>query len=199
MTNFEKIFSLVLSDFFYYVAIFLVVYYIYKMDQRGRKAIRERNQKNLNSLTEKATPAAMLDLIYKGNDLAAAGKRLEAIEVYKSALIYSEKSPNTNFKLAKMYSLENDSDNSFMFLSKAVEDGFNDFEMINNDISLIYLRNDSRYREFATNGYKTSKIQKEDGRPLSRLDELGKLSSLYEKGVLTIEEFENEKKKILSN
>jgi tetratricopeptide (TPR) repeat protein len=199
MTNFEKIFSLVLSDFFYYVAIFLVLYYIYKMDQKGRKAIRERNQKNLNSLTEKATPAGMLDLIYKGNDFAAAGKRQEAIEVYKSALIYSEKSPNTNFKLAKMYSLENDSDNSFMFLSKAVEDGFNDFEMINNDISLIYLRNDSRYREFATNGYKTSKIQKEDGRPLSRLDELGKLSSLYEKGVLTIEEFENEKKKILSN
>jgi len=154
---------------------------------------------NSEKTTEKATPAGMLDLIYKGNDLAAAGKRQEAIEVYKSALIYSEKSPNTNFKLAKMYSLENDSDNSFMFLSKAVEDGFNDFEMINNDISLIYLRNDSRYREFATNGYKTSKIQKEDGRPLSRLDELVKLSSLYEKGVLTIEEFENEKKKILSN
>ena len=47
--------------------------------------------------------------------------------------------------------------------------------------------------------FPSSKRQKEDGRPLSRLDELGKLSSLYEKGVLTIEEFENEKKKILSN
>jgi hypothetical protein len=48
---------------------------------------------NSEKTTEKATPAGMLDLIYKGNDLAAAGKRQEAIEVYKSALIYSEKSP----------------------------------------------------------------------------------------------------------
>ena len=52
MTNFEKLFSLILSDFFYYVAIFLVVYYIYKMDQRGRKAIRESNQKKLNLLID---------------------------------------------------------------------------------------------------------------------------------------------------
>ena len=152
---------------------------------------------NSEKITEKETPAAMLDLIYKGNDFAAAGKIDEAIGIYKSALVYSEKSPNTHFKLAKMYSLKEDSENSFKYISKAIEDGFSDFEIINNDSSLNFLRNNSGYAGFASNGYKIPTIQKEDRKPQSRVDELEKLNSLYEKGVLTLEEFENEKKRIL--
>ena len=44
MKKTELIVSLILADFFYYVVIFLIVYYIYKMDQRGRKVLRERNK-----------------------------------------------------------------------------------------------------------------------------------------------------------
>jgi hypothetical protein len=44
MTKNELIFSLILKDSFYYVTIFLIVYYIYKMDQKGRKAIRDKNK-----------------------------------------------------------------------------------------------------------------------------------------------------------
>lgn len=44
MKKTELIFSLILQDFFYYVTIFLIVYYIYKMDQKGRKVIRDRNK-----------------------------------------------------------------------------------------------------------------------------------------------------------
>ena len=44
MKKTELIVSLILADFFYYVLIFLIVYYIYKMDQRGRKVLRERNK-----------------------------------------------------------------------------------------------------------------------------------------------------------
>jgi hypothetical protein len=44
MKKHELILSLILADFFYYVVIFLIVYYIYKMDQRGRKVLRERNK-----------------------------------------------------------------------------------------------------------------------------------------------------------
>lgn len=44
MKKSELILSLILADFFYYVVIFLIVYYIYKIDQRGRKVLRERNK-----------------------------------------------------------------------------------------------------------------------------------------------------------
>jgi hypothetical protein len=44
MRKIELILSLVLLDFFYYVAIFLILYYIYQMDKKGRKAIRDKNK-----------------------------------------------------------------------------------------------------------------------------------------------------------
>jgi hypothetical protein len=44
MTKTELIVSLILKDFFYYVTIFLILYYIYKMDQKGRKAIRDKKK-----------------------------------------------------------------------------------------------------------------------------------------------------------
>jgi hypothetical protein len=44
MTKTELIVSLILKDFFYYVAIFLILYYIYQMDKKGREAIRDKNK-----------------------------------------------------------------------------------------------------------------------------------------------------------
>lgn len=44
MNKTELIISLILADFFYYVVIFLIVYYIYKMDQKGRKVLRDRKK-----------------------------------------------------------------------------------------------------------------------------------------------------------
>ena len=44
MTKTELILSLILKDFFYYVTIFLILYYIYQMDKKGRKAIRDKNK-----------------------------------------------------------------------------------------------------------------------------------------------------------
>jgi hypothetical protein len=44
MKKIELIVSLILLDFFYYVTIFLILYYIYQMDKKGRKAIKDRNK-----------------------------------------------------------------------------------------------------------------------------------------------------------
>ena len=52
MTKIELIFTHLLLNFYYYLIIFIIVYFIYKMDQRGRKAIRESNQKKLNLLID---------------------------------------------------------------------------------------------------------------------------------------------------
>ena len=141
---------------------------------------------------------AQAKLINEGDKLLKDGKTNEAIEIFTSALTYSDKSPNTNFKLAKLYSLKQDGDNALKHLAKAVQDGFNNFEIMNNDSSLSYLRSMPDYKVFATNGYKMPTVQVEVVKPLSRIEELEKLNALLEKGVLTKEEFESEKKKILS-
>ncbi len=44
MTKTELIVSLILKDFFYYVTIFLILYYIYQMDKKGRQAIRDKKK-----------------------------------------------------------------------------------------------------------------------------------------------------------
>lgn len=146
----------------------------------------------------KQVSPALAKLINEGDKLLKEGKTNEAIEIFTSALTYSDKAPNTNFKLAKLYSLKQDGDNALKHLAKAVQDGFNNFEIINNDSSLSYLRSIPDYKVFATNGYKMPTVQAESVKPLSRIEELEKLNALLEKGVLTKEEFESEKKKILT-
>jgi len=144
------------------------------------------------------TPRAMHKLIHEGDKLAKKDNIDDAIEKYESALAYSDNAPNTKFKLAKLYSLKKESEKSLKYLEMSIQDGFKDFKKLNNDIDLSYLRGTSGFKSFVTNGYKISTAKTETHRPLSRIEELDKLNSLFEKGILNKEEFENEKKRILS-
>ncbi len=60
------------------------------------------------------------------------------------------------------------------------------------------MRNTNEFKEFSANGYKTLIIKPEPDRILSRIDELEKLSNLFEKGFLTQDEFEVQKQKLLN-
>lgn len=140
---------------------------------------------------------AMIKLIEEGDKLVKVQELNEAIQKYKSALTYSDKAPYTNFKLAKLFSLKQDTSKSLNHLAKAIQQGFKNFEEINHDKELTYLRSTKNYKQFLDNGYKMT-IQPEVTKSLSRIEELEKLNALFEKGILTKDEFENEKKKILS-
>jgi hypothetical protein len=83
-------------------------------------------------------------------------------------------------------------------LAKAIQQGYKKFDIINHDSELSYLRNTTVFKHFVDNGYKILTNQTEVMNPLSRIEELEKFSELFEKGILTKDEFENEKKKILS-
>jgi len=147
---------------------------------------------------EKKISQIQISLINEGDILFKENKLSEAIEKYTSALTYSEKSPHTNFKLAKIYSILENGDNSLKHLSKAIQDGFDNFEVINNDKSLAYLRSIPEFKSFSINGYKLMPLHGETIKPISRIEELEKLVVLFEKGLLTKEEFDNEKNRILS-
>jgi tetratricopeptide (TPR) repeat protein len=141
---------------------------------------------------------AMVKLIKEGDKLVKKGYIDEAIETYLSALTYSDKAPITNFKLAKLYSRKKKGKEALKHLEMSIQAGFKDFDKINKDNDLIFLRETNEFKAFATNGFKTPTTKNETHKPLSRIEELDKLNSLFEKGVLTKEEFENEKKRILS-
>jgi len=146
----------------------------------------------------KQVSPAMMKLIIEGDKLIKQGKVDEAIGKFNTALSYSNKAPYSHFQLAKLYSLKQDSKNSFNHFVKSIQDGFKDFERINQGYGLSYLRNTTDFKTFVANGYKMATSPSESTRPMSRVEELEKLNSLLEKGVLTKDEFENEKKKILS-
>jgi tetratricopeptide (TPR) repeat protein len=141
---------------------------------------------------------AMSKLLFEGDKLFKALDYDGAIEKYQSALKYSDKAPLTNFKLAKLYSIKKDGQNSFKHLVIAVNMGFKDFEKLYRDNDLTHLRGLQEFKDYVSNNYKVPPVTAETIRPLSKADELEKLTGLLEKGVLTKEEFENEKRKILS-
>lgn len=139
----------------------------------------------------------MRKLINEGDKFFKNNEIDNAIEKYKSLLAYTDKAPITNFKLAKLYSMKKDSKLSLKYLVISIQEGYNNFDKINNDNELEFLRNSSEFKIFVENGYKMPTLIKSET-SISRIEELEKLTTLYEKGILTPEEFENEKKNILS-
>jgi len=146
----------------------------------------------------KEIPIPMLKLINEADKLAIDSKTYEAIEKYIAATTYIDKSPNIKFKIARLYSLMEDGENSLKFLAKAINDGFDNFERIHEDKALEYLKSTPEFSSFVTNGYKIVTMENEQPKNSNRIEDLEKISILFEKGLLTIEEFEAEKKRILT-
>lgn len=121
-----------------------------------------------------------------------------AIDNYSKALMYSKSAPATNYKLAKAYSINGNAEKSLKHLTTAIEDGFKDFDKIHSDVDLEYLRKQEIFKAFVSNNYKKLSTNTDTVRPLTKVEELEKLASLFEKGVITKGEFEIEKAKLLS-
>ncbi len=150
-------------------------------------------------LVSKQLSPTLVRLIKEGDSLWKNNKIEQAIEKYEEALKYSEKAPLTNFKLSRLYSLKKDRERALVYLASSIRDGYKDFEKINSNMELAYLRETDEYKEFVRNQYKLPTIHPEKTISESRVDKLEKLNTLFEKGVLTKEEFEVEKKHILSS
>ena len=128
-----------------------------------------------------------------------------AIEDFKKALEIDEKDIAVHFNIACAYSLMEDKDQAFYHLSRATELGFNDTEKIKTHDALAYIRIQDEYETFVENGYRlqpkaattpnnsTPKIDVNN----NLLEQLKQLGELRERGLLTEEEFEVQKKKLL--
>jgi len=140
----------------------------------------------------------MTKLINEGDQLFRKHEYNRAIDKYIEALKYSEKAPTTNFKLAKSYSMTKNGAESFKHLILAIEHGYKNFDRIQNDKELSYLRDMNEFQEFVKNNYKVENEKIEKFSKEDKYDKLEKLNNLFKKGVLSKEEFSIEKDKILN-
>src|ERR1035437_764201 len=120
----------------------------------------------------------------------------EALKVYMEIVTSVSISPQSYYKIAAIYSIKGDVENSYKYLDKAVQQGFNDFEKIKTFFFLKSLGADKDFQQFALNGYRLIKASITNA--TSKFDELEKLGKLKESGVISQEEFEKEKGKILN-
>lgn len=128
-----------------------------------------------------------------------------AVEDFEKALSINPKDKAVHFNIACAYSLLENKQESLYHLSKAVENGFKDYDRIASHDALAYLRIQDEYDDFVKNGYKLSDPKNEQTEippnPLQNnlLDQLRQLGELKEKGLLTEKEFEVQKRRLLND
>jgi len=130
-----------------------------------------------------------------------------AIEDFKRSLKNKYEDPSVHFNLACCYSICEETMMSLFHLDKAIEFGFVDFDKIHSHNSLSFLRTTYQFEDFVDNSYqlprKFEQVEEEleknpEGLELENLvEQIKRLGELRDKGILTEEEFQNQKKKLL--
>jgi len=137
-----------------------------------------------------------------------------AIIAFERALEKNPRDVASHFNVACSYSCEENADKAFYHLDRAVALGFDDFDRIRNHDSLAFLRVQKRFPDFEINGFRLAPDLSEEEvvleNPIQRealvelpeinddlLDQLQRLATLREKGLLTENEFATQKKRLL--
>lgn len=120
-----------------------------------------------------------------------------AIQTLERVLDILPSAPSTHYNLGTLYSAKEDKSKAFKHLSLAIEQGFKDFEAMNSSSRLNFLRKEPEFREFTRNGYKLPEVKTfDDGDYITKLERLGKLKT---EGLITDEEFAEQKSKLLNS
>jgi len=180
--------------------------------QRANEQKRWQEQQRERALTQKKTTYKQVGIRkFKDYDYDAA------IEQFKKVLDIDVKDVPTHFNLACAYSLNENAERSFHHLDQAVQYGFSDFKKIKEHDALAFLRIQPQFEEFEQNGFRLAPAgeleEEEENQQLDSLeegeddllqsspdllDQLQKLGELRDKGLLTEEEFDVQKKKLLN-
>ena len=124
-----------------------------------------------------------------------------AIEDFKQALKIDPNDLSIHFNLACAYSQTENADLAYEHLSRAVEMGFNDYARIDTHDALAYVRIQPQWESFKAGGYTLRKrldAPKEDLLDNDLLlQQLKKLNELKDKGLITEEEFAEQKNKLI--
>lgn len=129
-----------------------------------------------------------------------------AIKQYQKSLRIHPDDAIVHFNLACLYSLQEEVQHAYLHLGKAVENGFTLYDKIQEHGHLAYLRTQPDFDTFVANGYRlspmTAALPPRDPDELDLMSDevilkLEKLGDLKAKGILTEEEFQRQKSKLL--
>lgn len=188
----------------------------YLEQRRERQIQKSRNRTGSRAERRAQTPTRSSAL--KANPFKNSGIKkykdydLEgAIEDFSQGLSINPNDIALHFNIACAYSMTEVKDKAYYHLSKAVELGFKDFEKIKTKDDLAFVRIQPEFDEFEENGFKLgarSSAQSGSARNEQSdeelvitddvlLSQLNKLAELRKKGLLSTEEFNLERKKLL--
>ena len=142
----------------------------------------------------------------------------EAAEDFEQVLSLDPENAAIHYNLAATYAMLEDEQPAFQHLEEAVEFGFDHIEKIHNHDALAFLRSRPAFKAFVDNGYRLPvpgleapdeelelKPTLPQNEPLATdspnpklLEQILELGKLRDQGILTEEEFAQQKQKILS-
>ena len=137
----------------------------------------------------------------------------EAIINFNRALDFQPDDPALHFNLACCHSNLEEAEDAFFHLEKAIEFGFDDLDKIHNHKALAYVRSLEDFDFFVENDYRVISLplppleeesgsrdeptEEEKNRSHQLLVRLKELAELRDKGILTEEEFAQQKKRLI--
>lgn len=182
-------------------------------DWRERRAARERQrnqpQQQRQRPNQRPQPSSRQNPHkQKGIEYFKDFDYRAAVEEFNKAIQLDPKDVTIHFNLACAYSLLEEADKAFHHLDKAVEYGFRDFDRIRKHDALAYLRIQDKFESFADNNFRLppdapqtkAKQPAEDKLILEKpdlLEQLNKLAELRDKGLLSEEEFNDQKRLLM--
>ena len=132
----------------------------------------------------------------------------QARKYFEDALQYDYNDPQTHFMLACCYSLAKDAKQAYFHLASAVDFGFQEFEEIYHNEALAWLRLQPDFDFFVQNGYrqiahltppKPDLLEEKSYYDTTVLDKIADLGELLERGVISKDDFELQKKSLLGH
>ena len=139
-------------------------------------------------------PSPYINLIKLGMNSYYQGNYEASIKIFNDAILRYNTRPEAYLRLGAVYAKQEHIDLAIKNVAKAKSLGIKSLELLNKE-PFDNIRSKTKWIEFVDNDYKLiSKVVKS----VSSADELLKLGELLDKGLLTQEEFEAQKQKLLN-
>lgn len=180
----------------------------YEEDQHLGRQDRRINQSDFDDLYQSRTTTSA-DQPFKRTGVAKFNRYdyKGAIKDFQRALRDAPNDAGLHFNMACCYSIEEETMMSLYHLDKAIENGYDKFNKIHRHTALAFVRQQPQFQQFVNNDYQLTQHFEEveealdespEGLELdSLIDQIKKLGELRAKGILTDEEFEEQKRRLL--
>ena len=167
-----------------------------------------KNAKKKNGETTQTRKSRGNHLIKDGFIAYRIGQYDQARKHFEDALQYDYNDPQTHFMLACCHTLAQDSRQAYFHLASAVDFGFQEFEEIYHNEALAWLRAQPDFDFFVQNGYRQvahistprpDLLDEKSYYDTTVLDRIADLGELLERGVITRDDFDVQKKELLGH